>query len=631
MSKRKKYNRRSQRQGLILLIVLGMLAMFTLLAVTYVVSAGTSRQGSLALAVKARGGNISIKGTARNVVKDVIRGTNNQKSPFYKTSLMEDVFGPNPIKTQFGPYNSAINSVRRFYVPSTGVNLVKIAVNPIALLNGPLSSFENEYNSRIITIQEGPLTGQSFRILKYVGYVRGGTESTNLWGTAPDPNIDATGWSSPTYVDNVPKDNIASNIEYSILIDLDEAIGQEFVGEYTDVDGTVKSISQSLDKWIQLYGIQSLFFFKTTPPAAVPTRPTMVGYKFLINDAAFTNAGIGLEDIAQSGGVVNPGYGNFDNRRLLNPALTVKVPPAILTHYDYLQDPRIMGVNPLDGSIGVDGIGNTTRDWTLATAYTQFALNGASNEGYDVPGYQDPYLANQSYVGGLLTIKPSYHDPAVINYISHLYGTPSSLSMSQVQELLRLIDASSARILSYLDKNVGFRENDPGAVRLPQTFTWSSPPTPAEILTLQSYVSSQILGTWDVDNDGDGIADSVWIDPGMQTVFAPDGRRLRPLAAILIEDLDNRVNLNTAGDRVQGNFGYAAATNIGFDATTPAIYFKRPSQVVAQGFGYGPAEISLSSLFSFNTSLLSPSGSNYDPPPVVPSHYTNRFSFLMSW
>ena len=652
MATRNKYKNRNPKQGLILLIVLGMLAMFTLLAVTYVVTAGSSRQGSLALAVKARGGNLSIKGTARNVIKDVIRGTNNQKSPFYKTSLLEDVFGPNPIKTQFGPFHQVTNSVRRFYTPATNVNFVKLSVNPAAQLNGPLSPFENEYNSRILTVQEGPLAGQSFRILKYVGYVKDGIEGSLLYGTAPDPNIDLTPWSNPAYVDNLPLNgHVASDIEYSILIDLNEVVGAEFVGEYTDNNGTVKSISQSLDKWLTApFSINHLFYFKSTALSVAPTTNTMVGYKFLINDAPFTNAGIGMEDIAAIGTTPIPGYGNLDSRRLMKvavpttpptpPAIRTGVTPAILTHYDYLQDPNIMATNPADGTIGVDGIGNTTRDWTTSSAFTQFAMNGASNEGYDVPGYQDPFLANQGFAGGVQTIKPSYHDPAVINYLSHLFGSPSSLSYAQVQDLLRLIDASSARVLSYLNKNVGFRENDPNAtaLRLPQSFTWSSPPTGAEIGMLQTYVYNQIIGLpktiggvtineWDVDNDGDGIADSVWIDPGMQVVFSPDGRRLRPLAAILIEDLDGRVNLNTAGDRVQGNMGHNAAFNVGYDVTTDTS-FKRPSQIVPQGFGYGPAEISLTSLFGMSASLLAPSGSNYDPPPIVPSHYGNRFSFF---
>ncbi len=51
---------------------------------------------------------------------------------------------------------------------------------------------------------------------------------------------------------------------------------------------------------------------------------------------------------------------------------------------------------------------------------------------------------------------------------------------------------------------------------------------------------------WDVDNDGDGIFDSVWLDFGFPTIRAKDGRVYRPLIAPLCVDLDSRVNLNTA-------------------------------------------------------------------------------------
>ena len=601
MVQRKKQIRRNRKQGLILLIVLGMLAMFTLLAVTYVVTAGSSRQGSLALAVRARNSNLSITGTARNVLKDALRGTNNQKSPFYNTSLIGDVFGPNPIRAQFGPYLSA-NSARRFF--GIGVNLVKLSVTRNAQLNGPLSDLENEYNSRIITILEGPLNGQSFRILKYVGFVRGGNQS----GLAQDPNIDQTFWSDQGYTDP-----LATDTEYSILIDLNEVIGSEFTGEYIDTNGSTKSISLSVNKWISTFGISSLFYFQST------TTGSTIGYKFLINDAPFNSPGIGLEDIAVNGvidpvstplGVV-PGYGNIDSQRLLKTSR--KVPPALLTHYDFLQDPNIMAVNPADGTIGVDGIGVTTRNWTLPTASMQFALNGSSNEGYDVPGYQDPWLAHQSFAGGQYTIKPSYHDPAVANYISNLYDATTALAPTDLQELVRLIDASSARVLSYPGKNTGFRLNDGTNVSRLSSYTTAN---------VQKWVKEQILGGWDVDNDGDGIADSVWIDPGMQVVFAPDGRRLRPLAAVLIEDLDGRVNLNTSGDRVQGNVGYNAALNVGFDVTTNA-YYKRPNQMIPQGFGYGPAEISLTALFAGNGNLLM-SGPDFSTNPVG----SNRFSFF---
>ena len=39
-------------------------------------------------------------------------------------------------------------------------------------------------------------------------------------------------------------------------------------------------------------------------------------------------------------------------------------------------------------------------------------------------------------------------------------------------------------------------------------------------------------GQWDVDNDGDGVMDSVWVDVGLPVRTMRDGRQYKPLAAI---------------------------------------------------------------------------------------------------
>jgi hypothetical protein len=606
MTNRRLNKKRTAKRGLILLIVLGMLAMFTLLAVTYVVSAGASKDGSRALAVKARRSSLSVDGFAKVVLKDALRGTNNQKSAFYGNSIIGDVFGPNPIRTSFGPYLNN-NSVRFFDQRPSGLSLVKLSINEMIGGVVGLSPYENEYNSRILTVLEGPLAGQSFRILKYVGYANNGS------GT--DPNMAASPWAGPTAVQAD-----ANDIRYSVLIDLNEIKGAEFTGEYTDADGVVRSKTVSIDRWISEEGIGSLFYFKTTAAGVPPVTGTMQGYKLLINDAAFNSPGIGLEDIAvkSDGTTVNSGFGNLDGRRLL--ATSQQVPLALLTHYDYLQDPSLMALNP-SGTAGVEGLGNMRREWTSNLQYDQLSLKGWSNEGIDVADYRDAFLANQSFAGGQLTITPSYHRPEVINYISHLYGDPTLLLGWQVQDLIRYIDASTARVLSYPGKNEGFAQNDPRVLRLPSNFTWSSPPTSAEIGTLRAFVQHQITGElpngdlhqWDVDNNGDSFKDSVWVETGLAAVNSPDGRRLRPLAAILIEDLDGRVNLNASGDRAQGGAGF----NVNSTG-----YYKRANQPVAQGFGYGPAEISLTALFGLrngNTNTFSHNWSLMTSGPALPA------------
>lgn len=86
----------------------------------------------------------------------------------------------------------------------------------------------------------------------------------------------------------------------------------------------------------------------------------------------------------------------------------------------------------------------------------------------------------------------------------------------------------------------------------------------------------------DVDNDGDGIADSLWLDLGLPVQVRPDGTRVKPLVAVLIEDMDGRVNLNTAGTAAQ--------------ALNPTPVVVGGGIPLPTGQGYGPAEVHLGAL-----------------------------------
>ena len=55
-----------------------------------------------------------------------------------------------------------------------------------------------------------------------------------------------------------------------------------------------------------------------------------------------------------------------------------------------------------------------------------------------------------------------------------------------------------------------------------------------------------IHGPWDVDNDGDGVTDSIWLDVGMSPVSIGNAQ-VQPLVAVMILDLDGRINLNAHG------------------------------------------------------------------------------------
>ena len=61
---------------------------------------------------------------------------------------------------------------------------------------------------------------------------------------------------------------------------------------------------------------------------------------------------------------------------------------------------------------------------------------------------------------------------------------------------------------------------------------------------------NDLFGPWDVDNDRDGIRESVWLDIGLPISTSPSGRQYKPLVAILCQDLDGRINLNAHGGRM---------------------------------------------------------------------------------
>jgi hypothetical protein len=172
--------RKSPRRGMILLIVLGMLALFSLLAVTYVVFSSQSKTASIALA------NSSYRGTnsstlMNQVVKQVVRGTNDKRSSLWGQSVLEDLYGRlldrngNAIAftnagVQVGNWPSDSALQRNQAVSLIGTQFIRF---PIRLPNDdnagtPIPTEEDSLRTRIITFVEGPLRGLSFRVVRHV-------------------------------------------------------------------------------------------------------------------------------------------------------------------------------------------------------------------------------------------------------------------------------------------------------------------------------------------------------------------------------------------------------------------------------------------------------------------------------
>jgi len=97
-----------------------------------------------------------------------------------------------------------------------------------------------------------------------------------------------------------------------------------------------------------------------------------------------------------------------------------------------------------------------------------------------------------------------------------------------------------------------------------------------------------------VDNDADGTSDSKFIDIGLPPVVSPDGTVLLPRAAILVADLDGRLNLNVHGTGSdESTFAIAAGRDMYPPVTMVGGGTSVPLYQLPRGMGTGPAEVSI--------------------------------------
>jgi hypothetical protein len=275
-----------------------------------------------------------------------------------------------------------------------------------------------------------------------------------------------------------------------------------------------------------------------------------------------------------------------------NPPTAVVIPMALLPNYTVPAARLVQGDSHRDTG---------KRDY------------GGMDEGYDAPDLQNMFLGHiqTNNTGGVLSVLPSFHRPELISYLTNS-GPPAN----PANDILNppLLTPGTIAIRNKLWRSIMLR---PYGYDHPK-FTGSNP----------SF--NRINGPWDVDNDGDGIADSIWIDVGLPIQTLPDGKKVKPLAAILCLDMDGRLNLNAHGSYSQAVAAYSAATRglvASFQAPgssgptiTPGDFQNVPSnwlltsgtgttdanrqtELLAMlgqlplGEGYGVAEISLASLF----------------------------------
>ncbi len=661
-------HRSRQREGVVLLIALGMLGLFSILTVTYVVFSSQARNASTSFVTRINDGERP-KDLFPQVMQQIIVGSNNPRSAANGQGLLEDLYGydsvrlrvahyrtdranatpvppPAPPIEAFGelfgtlpgtyqPGDAPRSTLFRFPlrfarwnfdgstaagsstalqvpelsqsyqgIPLAGDNPVTAAVEPNDL--NTREQFDDAYTGRIVTFLEGPLGGHSFHVVRSFG------QDTNA-----------------TYQNGTPE----SVLSHNLVIDL-----SEFPSQTIEVGGV------AFDRWIIADSSPTALLYGAGPDG----RPGIanvddngaggvddlseygtansddMGYRLVINGQVFNGAGADAAFAAGTSTAVRPGWNAYAGAGQppgwSDPGMTSLLQP----NNRYLG--ATVGAQP-DEAFDAPDLENMFLAWQPSVRSAGISIHGAA---------QADLLINQAII-------PSFHRPALFNYLMNQpldfagSTTPArtfaQLNMTNGEDvirakiLVRRLRRACLRPLPFvgdsedLDGDGEFIDGSPG-------FTGSNPtpilrvqlnPQPAtavDLVQIRLLARWLVNGPWDVDNDHDGIPESIWTDFELPSFTAPDGTILRPLVAALIEDLDGKVNINTAGNHAQ------MATNFfGLDfSSAPATTTPTTFRLTARGFGVGPSEVFPGFLFGRRVNT---------PTTAVPAALTTLFGRVL--
>jgi hypothetical protein len=210
---------------------------------------------------------------------------------------------------------------------------------------------------------------------------------------------------------------------------------------------------------------------------------------------------------------------------------------------------------------------------------------GGANSDYTAPDFQHMLLAAQVATGpaGAPTVRtlPSMQRPALCRYwAGQVTPNPDFTTVSGIAVAARAMSADLKRAIIMRplpEDHPDFTGSNPTAGTSTTDYTSGFNPC---------WDGTSFSGTfsYDVDNDGDGVPDSIWIDLGFPVQTTSDGRLYKPLFALLCVDLDGRVNLNAHGSLAQ-----LSASSVALTSPTGAT---APDNGV-RGQGFGPAEVNL--------------------------------------
>jgi hypothetical protein len=567
------YRRNRNRHGVLLLIILALLAMFGATAIAFVILTRSQKGGADAFHQEARDTENPEK-LLNEAAAQVLRGTNHANSVIGPHSLLEDVYGNEPLNGCLldGWGNEIFEAAIAIWHDLTDTDRV-IATKPSLVAGGQIIEFTvrgttevvQRLPGRVLTFTGGSFAGISTRILTF----RQAALSDGTLLTWPTTDSDVNYRDQPVWRIQVVADGL-------LPFGHDGRPGvPNYDDDNDDGDNNTATSADNPEEYAWPY---------PNPPYGnsddlKPGTHSASGTPFIVNGTAFCGTGFG-----------------FDPN--VNDPTEPNVPYLSRTVEGQSAELALLPRHPQIGDVEIGAIGGANEDYD-AVDYQNMLL------GSDLP------LIDTDGDGKADTNIPSLHRPSLANYWFRwmLANVPEVASLGDDTEKWKAIlqpygadyrsggegvdkDAAGADKIIALKRcfmmrplpedHPNFDGSNPASRQLP--------PDPAEYATR----NWERIGPWDVDNDGDGVPDSIWVDIGLPVRSTPDGRLYKPLVAILCTDLDGRLNLNAHGCIAQTEASYYSNIT---PATGYAFAGSPPDAMLLRGLGCGPAEVNLGVLF----------------------------------
>lgn len=596
----------NRRSGVVLVIVMTMLALFTLIALTFVVSATQFRRSAIATNRVEQLGDPP-DALLNQALMQVLRGSRNPASVIGPHSLLEDVYGHSDavVGIVVGQAPNSIGSgVSNFLpvVPAQGRTDLRSNAFPLPFLEFSAISLGGDRQPGRAGFNEGdffpalPAADENDEVFQ-----AGASRLLRLPLAFDDQWFGRiTARPSPPYPAAGPQNPVVDNmIDYyvgRVITFLDGPLARR--STFVAYSGRTMIPAPGGGAFIPptgpIVGRLAILMPEGMPGLTTQLIQQLLGSRFIINGRPFNGTGFGY-----------------------NPEKTLPTAPQLGVNHQWLDwalaDPALAAVGlPLERQ-SLALLPNPANPYYQARMRWDVGLAIHADEEYDAPDFQNMLLAGREWDlrrGQWTVVSPSLHRPDLVNFWANKFASGlGSGRPAYGQDWLMIPPEVRRRVILRPDPADHWDDAlIPDGVWSPRDPFVDLPPYDDAIAQTEARDINQnsihgpfdpnweppfanpdfdaINGPWDVDNDDDLAPDSVWVDLGMPVTTMPDGRQVKPLFAILCLDLDGRLNLNAHGSPAHYVYHKQRQAGAPLPARVGSTAFVPDEALVTGAYGY---------------------------------------------